>query len=97
MGSELIIIKECCSHYKIEYDFIIQLEKEGLIEILEDKSEHYIHISQLKRLEQYIDWYYGLSINISGIDVIQNLLDKMEEMQEEMQKLRQQVKLLEKD
>lgn len=94
MDTELIVITEYCIQNQVEPDFIVQLENEGLIQIREVDSERYIHISQLRHLDQYVRWYYDLSINIEGIDVIQNLLDRMDEMQEEILRLREQVRLL---
>lgn len=94
MNSELIIIREYCIQNQVEPDFIIQLENEGLIQINIIEEERYIHISQLKHLDQYVRWYYDLSINVAGIDVIQNLLDKIDSMQDEIVRLKEQLKLI---
>ncbi|MDU1890187.1 MAG: chaperone modulator CbpM [Dysgonomonas sp.] len=94
MTSELIIIREYCIQNQIEPDFIVQLEDEGLIQIHEVENERYIHISQLRSLEQYTRWYYDLAINVAGIDVIQNLLDRITEMEEEMHRLRERLRLI---
>ena len=67
---------------------------EGLIEIEIMDNERYLHISQLRNLEQYKRWYYDLSINVAGIDVIQNLLDRIEVMQDEMNRMKEQLKLI---
>lgn len=94
MTSELIIIQEYCVQNQVEPDFIVQLESEGLIQISIIENERYIHISQLKHLDQYVRWHYDLSINVAGIDVIQNLLDKIDEMQEEIHRLKEQIRLI---
>ncbi len=94
MNTELIIIKEYCIQNQIDPEFIIQLENEGLIEINIIENEQYIHVSQLSLLDQYIRWHYDLSINIEGIDVIQNLLQKINDMQKEILRLRQQLRLM---
>jgi len=94
MNTELIIIREYCIQSRIEPDFIVQLENEGLIEITVIDNESYINISQLKNLEQYARWHYDLSINVEGIDVIRNLLDRMDDMQGEILKLREQLRLI---
>ena len=96
MNTDLIIIREYCTQSEVEFQFVIQLANEGLIEIYIENEEHYIHQSQLKRLEQYVRWYYDLSINIEGIDVIQNLLDRMDELQYEIKRLRELSRLIEK-
>lgn len=94
MTSELIIIREYCIQNQVEPDFIVQLENEGLIQISVVEEERYIHISQLKHLDQYVRWYYDLSINVAGIDVIQNLLDRIDDMQEEINRLKEQLRLI---
>lgn len=94
MNSELIIIHEYCIQNQVEPDFIVQLENEGLIQISIVDNEQYIHISQLRHLDQYVRWYYDLSINVAGIDVIQNLLDKIDTMQDEILRLKEQLRLI---
>ncbi|MDR2954252.1 MAG: chaperone modulator CbpM [Prevotella sp.] len=94
MNTDLIIIREYCIQNQIEPELIIQLENEGLIRISEVDNERYIHVSELKHLDQYVRWYYDLSINVEGIDVIQNLLDKMDEMQTEIHRLKERLRLI---
>jgi hypothetical protein len=94
MNSELIIIREYCIQNQVEPDFIVQLENEGLIRVNIVDNERYIHISQLRHLDQYVRWYYDLSINVAGIDVIRNLLDRIDEMQEEILRLKEQLRLI---
>ena len=97
MKPELIIIKEYCMRSHLDPDFIIQLEDEGLIEISIINDERYIDLSQLSALERYARLHYDLSIYVEGISVIQHLLDRVNEMQDEMQKLRQKIRLLDEE
>lgn len=94
MNTELIIIREYCIQSQIEPDFIEQLENEGLIELTVIDDESYIHISQLRNVEQYARWYYDLSINVEGIDVIKNLLERIDSMQDEIAQLKQRIRLI---
>jgi hypothetical protein len=73
------------------------LEEGGLIDIRMIEGEHYLELSQLGRLEQYSRLYYDLSINIEGIDVIRNMLDRMEAMQEEIDYLYSRLRVYESD
>ena len=88
MATELIIIKELYKNTPIEPSFITLLRDEGLIEIQIINGEQYIYESQLAELERFARWYYDLSINIEGIDVIRNLLLRIEEMDRELHDLR---------
>lgn len=94
MTSDLIIIQEYCIQNQVEPEFIVQLENEGLIRISVVENERYIHVSELRHLDQYVRWYYDLSVNVAGIDVIQNLLDKMDEMHDEIRRLKEQLRLI---
>jgi len=96
MNSELIIINKYCSHSQIEPEFISNLEHEGLIEISVVNNERYIHISQLETLERYARLYYDLSVNIEGIDVIRNLLERIDQMQNEISHLKEVISLIDK-
>ncbi len=94
MKPDLIIISEYCIQSQLEPDFIIQLEEEGLIEISIIDNERYIDLAQLSALERYARMYYDLSINVEGISVIQQLLDRINGMQDEMLRLKEQLRLL---
>ncbi|MBD8349606.1 MULTISPECIES: chaperone modulator CbpM [unclassified Dysgonomonas] len=97
MKTGLIIIEEYCNSSQVEPSFIDLLENEGLIEIEIVEGEHYIRESQLQDLERFANWYYDLSINIEGIDVIQNLLQKVQSLEQELYSLRKLKSLHHKD
>lgn len=97
MKTGLIIIEEYCNNSQVEPSFIDLLENEGLIEIEIVEGKHYIRESQLQDLERFANWYYDLSINIEGIDVIQNLLQKVQKMEQELYSLRKLQSLRHKD
>lgn len=97
MKTGLIIIEQYCSNSHVEPSFIDLLENEGLIEIEIVEGEHYIRESQLQDLERFANWYYDLSINIEGIDVIHNLLHKVQKMEQELYSLRKLQSIHHKD
>lgn len=88
MKTGLIIIQEYCKSSQVEPSFIDLLENEGLIKLEIVEGIQYIPESQLQDLERFVNWHYELSINIEGIDVIQNLLHKVRSMQQELHSLR---------
>lgn len=96
MNNDLIIISEYCSHSQVDPEFIFSLEEVGLINFLRQDNEMYIETSQLSELERYVRWHYELSINAEGIDVIQNLMQRIEDMQHEISHLKDIIKLLER-
>ncbi len=95
MEETLILVQEYCSVYQIETDFVHHLEKEGLITLTVTANDYYLDEEQLHLLEQYRRWHYDLQINIEGIEVVSHLLNKINYMQEEMEALRNRLKLYE--
>lgn len=72
----------------MEIHFVRQLSESGLIDIVVYKDEEFLDEEQLQPLEQYATWHYDLDINIQGIEVAQQLLLKIEQLQEEVNRLR---------
>ena len=93
MQTDLIIINDFCDRCHVDPSFIMELEEDGLIEVRVIDEERYLPASQLAELERYTHLYYDLSINIEGIDAIHHLLQRMEEMQNELHELRSQLRL----
>jgi hypothetical protein len=81
--------------HNIDHSFISSLQAEGLIEITIDSEEEFIEEDQLHELETYTRWHHELGINTEGIDAIRHLLDKVRQMQFEINSLRNKLKLYE--
>lgn len=93
MQTNLIIIKDYCDKRNIDAVFFHRLEEEGLIEVQIVEGEKYIDEEQLPDLERYIRWHYDLAVNVEGIDVIRNLLLRIDNLQNEMNELRKRLHL----
>ena len=93
MQTDLIIVSDYCHKCHVEPSFIDLLEEGGLIEVRNEGGEHYLLLSQLPEVERYSRLYYDLSINMEGIDAIHHLLQRMGDMQREIDSLRQQLLL----
>lgn len=91
METDLIIITEYCEKSHTDPDFLISLEEGGLIEIRNIDGQQYLLASQLGELERYSHLYYDLAINIEGIDAIRHLLNRMMQLQREINQLRRQL------
>jgi chaperone modulatory protein CbpM len=93
MERELIAITQYCIQYNIEPSFINALEESGIIILTNVGEEKFISASQLSEIDKYIHFHYDLQINIEGIDAIRHLLQKVNEMQKEIQQLKKQLHL----
>lgn len=97
MRTDLIIVREYCDKVHIEPSFVSLLAESGLIDIEEVDNERYFPVTELQDLEKYTRWYYDLSINIEGIEAIRHLLDRMEQLQSEIGRLRSRLRLYQGD
>ena len=86
--ANLIATTEICTHHGVEYTFIDALHEAGLVRIKIVKKDRFIPQDDLARLEKMIRMHHELEINVAGIGAIVHLLDRIEQMQEEMRVLR---------
>ncbi len=85
---DLIPAEDFCIYHNIEYSFITSLEDSGLIRVTSVERSTYIPSDELQKLEKFIRLHYDLDINIEGIETINHLLEKIEDMQKEILQLR---------
>ncbi len=95
MDTDIIIVSEYCQKCHIEPSFISLLEESGLIDVDEREGQSYLFASQLPELEQYARMYYDLSINMEGIDAIHHLLNRVRDLQNEVETLRKRLRVYE--
>lgn len=95
MQTDYIIVKEYCHKTNMEPSFFILLEENDLIDIQIIEGEKQFPSSQLTNLERYARMYYDLSINMEGIDAIHHLLNKMDELHQEIAYLRNRLRIYE--
>lgn len=95
MQNEYITITEFCSSHDIDSSFVVALANEGLIDITIIESSSKISEEQLGDLERYTRWQYEMGIGPEAIDVVTNLLNKMQTMQDEITYLRSRLSLYE--
>lgn len=91
----LILIDTLSKHYNVEVTFFSNLEELGLIQITTIKSSGYIDYDQIPNLEKMIRMHHDLEINIAGIDVAINLLDKINALQKELNDSKNRLRLYE--
>jgi DNA-binding transcriptional MerR regulator len=85
---KIISIAQVCLHYEVETNFLRALEEHGLLAILEEDNEYFVIEDDLSHLERILRLQTDLQINLEGIAVVSELLNRMEEMQREIQVLK---------
>ncbi len=91
----LITVQQFCTYYEVEVSFIDALDEHGLIAIISREDAKYIDEETIRIVEKMINLHYDLDINIEGIDAISHLLDKVNEMQRELNTLKNKLMLYE--
>jgi hypothetical protein len=96
-NEDLLPIEQLCSHYDIEFSFVTALTDFGLLEITTVEQVPHLSKAQLKDLEKMIRLHYELDINMEGIDAVSHLLKKVNTLQEELNGLRNRLRLYERN
>tara|TARA_R110002020_G_scaffold454898_3_gene670876 strand:- start:1059 stop:1361 length:303 start_codon:yes stop_codon:yes gene_type:complete len=81
---EFILIETLCTHYEIEVSFVDSLYDLGLLEIHTIEHTRYIPEEKVTDLERMIRIHQDLEVNPEGIDVIFNLLRKVDDLKNEL-------------
>jgi hypothetical protein len=95
LKENLIPADEFCISHDIEISFISSLYENGLIDITTIDETVFIYPNQLPQLEKISRLHYELGINMEGIDTINHLLNRIDEMQREINVLRNRLRLYE--
>ncbi len=91
----LIALNDFCASHNIDLSFVSTLHKSGLIRISNIRESGYIEAGQLGQLEKLIRMYYELDINLEGIEVICYLLERTAGQQEELNDLKNRLRIYE--
>ncbi len=92
---DLILLQTLSSHYQVELSFFTNLGDLGLIEIEILEQSSYIHENQIHNLERMIRLHHELEVNPEGIDVVFNLLQKIEHLQNDLKAAQNRLRLYE--
>ncbi|SFI11503.1 chaperone modulator CbpM [Halpernia frigidisoli] len=86
---EKISHSDLVKFYNVEIHFLDSLEEFGLLKTFEEDDIKYIYYEELPNLERFANWHYDLEVNLPGLEIIHDLLSKMENLMEENRNLSQ--------
>lgn len=92
---DIVSAIDYCQHNNIELSFIQTLHEHGMIDTVVVEERLFLPLSQLPRLEKIVRLHFELDINLEGIETINHLLDRMEKMRDEINKLNNLLKAYE--
>jgi len=85
--SERISREELVKIYNIEITFFDELVDSGLLDIHTENEIRYLMYKDLPDFERFTNWHYDLDINLPGLEVIHEMLKKMEDLRQRNREL----------
>ncbi|GAB2572661.1 chaperone modulator CbpM [Spirosoma areae] len=87
MQPNLISISEFCVYHHVGIAFIQTLEERGLVETITVEQAVYVQPEQLPLLEKFVRLHQDLSIHPDDLDVVSELLERVENLQHQVTQL----------
>ena len=75
--------------------FINDLKDYELVEIVVSDNDNYIKTTQINEVEKLMRLHFDLNINLEGLDAVYNLLQRVEDMQNQITSLNNKLRLYE--
>jgi chaperone modulatory protein CbpM len=91
----LITVNDFCVYHNVEYTFIDYLADAGLVKVTTVNKTSCIPLDEIQKLERLVRLHNELEINEPGLATINNLLQKLEDMEQEMSVLRSRLSIYE--
>ncbi|QLE00690.1 MerR family transcriptional regulator [Galbibacter sp. BG1] len=90
-----ISIQEFCKNYHVDELFVTHFKEAQIVQIISENQQDYITEENLPKLEKMVRLHQDLGINLEGLEAIAHLLERIEEMNTEMQSLKNKLRLYE--
>lgn len=94
---DYVLITTLCSVYEVEHSYFEELDEIGLITIVRYEQESYVPVECIGDFEKILRIRKELKLNPEGIDVVFNLLNRIQLLQEELRAARQQLGVFRSD
>ncbi|MBK1897549.1 chaperone modulator CbpM [Chryseobacterium paridis] len=79
---ERISREELVKIYNIEITFFDDLVEYGLLQVQTENNIRYLMYEDLPTFERFTNWHYDLEINLPGLEVIHEMLQKMSDLKQ---------------
>lgn len=85
--NERISREELVKIYKVEITFFDELVNSGLLNVQTENETRYLMYEDLPYFERFANWHYDLEINLPGLEVIHEMLKKMNDLRQKNREL----------
>ena len=86
-----ISIREFCQGHSLKEEFLFHLEEFELVRIVDSGQGPSFPREELDRMERLVRLHRDLDINPQGLQAIDQLLDRLDNMQQEIHQLRRRL------
>lgn len=90
-----IRVRLFCERTNIDDEFIRNLQEYGLVAIEEREDDIFIEENDITQIEKMFRLHHDLGINYEGLDVINQMLQRLNSMHTELEQLRKKLYLYE--
>jgi hypothetical protein len=94
-NQNLILIEQFSLHHGVDVTFLTALRDYGMVDFIVVEEQQYLDAVQLPVVEKIIRLHNDLDINLEGIDAIMNLQQRMGVLQQELNLLKNRLRLIE--
>ena len=92
---DMVSAQDFCTYHNVEISFIYSLQEYGLLEITTLEEKAYVSSNNLQQLEKMVLLYNEMDINLEGIDTITHLLQRINDMQQQITSLTNRLSIYE--
>jgi len=86
--SNYISVNRLCNEYSLDVYFFEYLYNQGIIQLVVWENLEYIELEVLDKVEKLIRIHQDLEVPVNSLDVVINLLEKIETLQKEVNTIR---------
>jgi hypothetical protein len=90
-----ILVSHFCNQTHIEVSFVENLHEYGLVTFEEKENDVFIDEKDISEIERMFRLHKDLSINFEGLDVINQMLNRIQKMENEINLFKKRLKLYE--
>ncbi len=89
----IISAENFCARYDVPVSFIEAISDFDFIDTVFENEHLHIRNDQINLIEKLMRFHFDLNVNMEGIDVIMNLLEKINSMESEIRDLKKQLNI----
>ncbi len=92
IATEYIVVSQLCKHYQVEQSFFSTMHENAWIEFILVEEVSCVHQDELPKIEKILRLHQSLDIHLDSMDIVLQLLEKVEDLQNEIIGLKQKLK-----